>query len=245
MPTNVTEPLPLPDEQAPTVPAPIADAAPTIADLSPAACAARLAELFPAVFSSGSPQPLKLRIQADIQQRAPGIFSKKSLSIFLHRHTTNTAYLRAIVHAPHRIDLDGAPAGDVADEHRQAAVAELDRRRTMHDERRAAERAAQRQAVDASRLAREADDVQRRERAALLRAYETTTLTRPNFCALKGLDEARLDALLAQARLDPRPERIEDRAAERGPRPPRPGSPRPHTGQEQNQRPEPRRKPGR
>jgi sRNA-binding protein len=221
----------------------MADAAPTtIADLSPAACAARLADLFPAIFSAGSPQPLKLRIQADIQQRAPGIFTKKSLSIFLHRHTTNTAYLRAIVNAPQRIDLDGAPAGEVADEHRQAAVAELDRRRARHDERRAAERAAQRQAVEASRRAREADDVQRRERGVLLRAYETTTLTRANFCALKGLDEAQLDALLGQARLDPRPERIEDRGTERGPRP---GSAHPHIRPERNQRPGPPRRPGR
>ena len=242
MSTNVTEPLPVPDAHAASVPAPMADAAPAVADLSPAACAACLADLFPAVFSAGSPQPLKLRIQADIQQRAPGIFTKKALSVFLHRHTTNTAYLRAIVNAPQRIDLDGAPAGEVADEHRLAAVAELDRRRAMHDERRAAERDAQRQAVDASRRAREADDVQRHERAALLRAYETTTLTPANFCALKGLDQAQLDALLAQARLDPRPERIEDRGADRGPRP---GSPHPHTRPEQNQRPGPPRKPGR
>lgn len=207
-----------PDEPA-AAPVP-ADAAaqPAVAELSPAACAARLAELFPALFAAAVPQPLKLRIQADIQLRAPGIFTKKSLSIFLHRHTTGTAYLRAIVNAPQRIDLDGQPAGEIAGEHREAARLELERRRALHDERRAAERDAQRKAHEASRREREADDVQRRERALLLRAFESTTLTRGNFCALKGLTETQLDALLAQARLDLKPQLPEHRAAERGPR---------------------------
>jgi sRNA-binding protein len=212
----------------------LAHAPPALADLSPAACAAKLAELFPALFGPGTPRPLKLRVQADIQQRAPGLFTKKSLGIFLQRHTTSTAYLRALVNAPQRVDLDGAAAGEVADEHRQAAVAELERRRALHEARRAAEREAQRQAFDEAR--RKAFDEARRkgevdaqargERATLLRAYETTTLTRANFCALKGLAEAGLDALLAQARLEreqraqaPRPERPGERPEARGPRP--------------------------
>ncbi|MBA2723214.1 MAG: ProQ/FinO family protein, partial [Methylibium sp.] len=102
-------------------------ASPAVADLSPSACAARLAELFPAVFSPGAPRPLKLRIQADVQQRAPGVFTRKALSVFLHRHTTSTAYLRALADAADRIDLDGLPAGPVNDEHRQAAATELQR----------------------------------------------------------------------------------------------------------------------
>ena len=217
----MTEPTAVPEE--PPVPAaPTATAAtpPAVAELSPAACAARLAELFPALFATAAPQPLKLRIQADIQQRAPGIFTKKSLSVFLHRHTTTTAYLRAVVNAPQRIELDGQPAGEIADEHRQAAAAELERRRALHDDRRAAERETQRKAFEASRVAREADDAQRRERAVLLRAFETSTLTRANFCALKGLTEAQLEGLLAQARLDPKPpppQRADPRHADRRP----------------------------
>ena len=293
-------------------------AGPVVPDLPPTECAARLATLFPALFTPGAAKPLKLRIQADIQQRAPGIFNKKSLSVFLHRYTTSTAYLRAMVAAPHRTDLDGASAGEVADEHRQAATAELERRRTLHEERRAAEREAQRKAEDEKRKALQAqwparpapgaapdgadgaasqgadvprgpsgasdarpsvharprpapgarrdgpdaarprarpdarsdtprrpageslrpedaprgpsdgqrrppeqhrprrddsrnapfesgaplvaEDPGRRERAVLLRAYESTTLTRANFCALKRMTEAELDALLAQAR---------------------------------------------
>ncbi len=188
----------------------------TIPDLSPVACAARLAELFPAVFSPGASKPLKLRIQADIQERAPGIFTRKALSGFLHRHTTSTAYLRALVNSPQRIDLTGAPAGEIATEHREAATVELQRRRTLHEARRAAEREAQRAAEretqraeraahDEAQRAHVAQIEERRERQALLRAFEASTLSRSNFCALKGVSEAELDALLAQARQEPLP----------------------------------------
>lgn len=172
------------------------------AHLAPAECAARLAALFPALFGRPQPMPLKLRIQADVQQRAPGVFTKRSLSGFLQRYTTGTAYLKALVAGQERFDLDGQPAGVVADEHRDAAVAELARRRALHDERRAAERQAQRQAQEEGRRAWLADQQARQGRLALLRAFETTTLTRANFCALKQVPEAELDALLAQARVD-------------------------------------------
>ncbi len=207
------------------VPETLAHAPAVVVDLSPAACAAKLAELFPALFGPGAPRPLKLRVQADIQQRAPGVFTRKSLSIFLQRHTTGTAYLKALVNAPQRVDLDGLPAGEVAAEHRQAAVVELERRRALHDARRAAERDAQRKAYDEARRQRQAEDRAQGERAALLRAYETTTLTRANFCALKGLPEADLDAALAQARQErvqraqaPRPDRPDVRPEGREPR---------------------------
>ena len=232
----MAENLPLPDE-VPT-PEPVAArsavpegaseadtpdsaAAPAVPDLPPAACATRLAELFPAVFTPHAPKPLKLRIQADIQQRAPGIFTKKSLSAFLHRHTTSTSYLRALLASPQRVGLDGEPAGDMAEEHRLAATAELERRRALHEVRRAAERGAQREAqresqrasFDEARRQRAADDEARRGRTALLRAFEATTLTRSNFCALKGLSEAELDAALAQARQEPEPAPREPRQA--------------------------------
>ena len=264
---------------------------PVVPDLSPVECAARLAELFPALFAPAPntpPKPIKLRIQADIQARAPGLFSRRSLSPFLHRHTTSTAYLRALVGSPHRFDLDGAPAGEVSDEHRQAAQLELERRRAIVQARRAAERLAGRGGAGApeepgtshprpprrdgggpqtprtpkppgrtdeqrsprppratrpqqaqrdvatppvhrprpDRPPRHApatpvlsqvrpepvqpvaalpDDPARRERALLLRAYEATTLSRANFCALKRIDPAALDALLEQARSEARP----------------------------------------
>jgi len=278
-PASAEPPVPV----APSVASPAtADGAPAAAaiELTPVEVAARLAELFPALFAAipnTPPRPIKLRIQTDIQQRAPGLFSRRSLSPFLHRHTTTSAYLKALVASPHRYDLDGVPAGEVSDEHRQAAVAELDRRRAIVESRRAAERQARHTAAraagprdaaapaaDASRPAgpdrrdtrprpprrapphqsrrgqassptehmpvppraaaharvpvqtwpltpqpveppmaepaQPPDDAARRERAQLLRAFESSTLSRANFCALKRIDPAALDATLEQAR---------------------------------------------
>jgi sRNA-binding protein len=89
--------------------------------------AARLAEYFPSLFG-GPARPIKLRIQSDIQERAPGVFGRRELSLFLHRHTTSTAYLKSMVGLRQRFDLDGAPAGEVAEEHLAAATVELERR---------------------------------------------------------------------------------------------------------------------
>lgn len=171
--------------------------------LNPAECAQRLKQLFPALFS-GAPKPLKLRIQADIQERAPGVFSKQLLSAFFRRYTGSTSYLLASSKAKHRFDLDGAPAGEFSEEHRQVAVQELARRRALQEER------------------RELEENQRRNRAGLLRSYETTTLTRTNFCALMGVAPDELDGLLALAR-----EEAQQRTQQPGarPRPAHPGGP--------------------
>jgi ProP effector len=190
------------------------------ATMSPAACAEKLKSLFPALFT-GPAKPIKLRIQADIQARAPGVFTKAALSGFLRRYTGGTGYLIALTRAPHRIDLDGQPAGEISAEHRQAAADELARRRQVHEGR------------------RQAEEDQRRERAQLLRTFETTTLTKDNFCALKGITPEALDALLAQARQEAeefarqRPPHAQPggRPDHRGPRPDR----RPHgPGQERS-----------
>ena len=144
-------------------------------------CAQHLAEMGPALFG-GTPKPLKLRIQTDIQERAPGVFSKQALSAFFRRYTGSHAYLLAITKASHRYDLDGAPSGELSDEHRQAAIDELARRRGNQEARRALE------------------EQQRRNRATLLRDFQSTTLTPANFCALKGIAVDELDGLLAIAR---------------------------------------------
>ena len=127
---------------------------------------------FPALFS-GAPKPLKLRIQADIQERVPGVFTKAALSAFLRRHTGRTGYLIALTRAAHRFDLDGAPAGEISAEHRQAALDELARRRALQATREAALQE------------------QRRARAELLRAFEGSSLSAANFCALKGVAHGR------------------------------------------------------
>jgi ProP effector len=169
---------------------------------TPAATAARLAELFPALFG-GAPKPLKLRIQVDIQERAPGVFSKQALSAFFRRHTGATSYLMAVSKGKQRFDLDGQPAGELSDEHRQVATDELVRRRANVNAKREAE-AQQRQL----------EDQQRYNRANLLRDFETTKLTTPNFCALKGIPVEALDGLLAMARADALEDAQRPRAAE-------------------------------
>ncbi|MCH7343030.1 ProQ/FinO family protein [Pelomonas sp. CA6] len=147
----------------------------------PQQCAAELKRLFPALFA-GPAKPIKLRIQADIQERAPGQFSKQQLSAFLRRYTGGTGYLIALTKAQHRFDLDGQPAGELSEEHREAARQELARRRLVTEGRRAQE------------------ESERRNRAQLLRDFERTTLTPANFCALKGIAPEQLEPLLAQAR---------------------------------------------
>ncbi len=192
------------------------------ADAGPAAVAKQLRTLFPGLFA-GPPKPLKLRIQSDIQQRAPGTFTKQALSGFLRRLTGSHGYLLALTRAKHRFDLDGAPAGELSEEHRQAAVEELARRRGNREAREAAE------------------EDQRRQRATLLRDFESTRLTEANFCALKGLTPEQLQPLLAQARQelqdrrqalpsgearDPRRAGPPGRRPDRPERPDRPNGPR-------------------
>ena len=166
-------------------------------DLSPAAALQQLKALFPALFD-GPPKPLKLRIQADIQERAPGQFSKPLLSAVLRRYTGGTAYLVALSKAKQRFDLDGQPAGKLSDEHREAAATELARRRGLAEERRAQEQQ------------------ERRQRANLLRDFEHTTLTRANFCALKGVKDEELDGLLEIARKEIEEDRIRRAAQPQG-----------------------------
>jgi hypothetical protein len=189
----------------PAVPAEgVAPAATNVPMMSPNACALELKQRFPALFA-GAVKPLKLRVQVDIQQRAPGVFTKQALSAFFRRHTGSTSYLIAVSKAPQRIDLDGQPAGEIAPEHRQAALDELARRRANNDSR------------------RELEEQQRRNRAGLLHDYQTTTLTAANFCALKGVAVDELEGLLAIARSE-----AEERARQQPPafeRPHRPGPP--------------------
>ena len=178
----------------------------------------QLKSLFPALFA-GAVKPLKLRIQVDIQERAPGVFTKQALSAFFRRHTGSTSYLIAVSKSANRFDLDGQPAGELSAEHRQMALDELARRRANNDSR------------------RELEEQQRRNRAGLLRDFETTTLTRANFCALKGVAVEELDGLLeiargeAQERARQQPPAFEPQrprrpgppgAGQRPPRPPRP-----------------------
>lgn len=181
--------------------------------MAQAACLALLAEHFPALFT-GPMRPLKLRIQTDIQERVPGVFTKADLSAFFRRYTGATAYLQAVAKSTQRFDLDGQPAGDLTDEHRQVAKDELTRRRQLQQAK------------------REEENAGRHQRAQLLRDFETTRLTEANFCALKGIAAADLPALLALAKQEalerPPAPRVHDRP-DHHPRRPH-GEPRRHQG---------------
>lgn len=212
----------------------------TKSETSPAVTGARLAELFPGLFQ-GPAKPFKLRIQVDIQERAPGEFSKQALSAFFRRHTGTTSYLMAVSQGTERFDLDGQVAGELTEEHRQVATEELARRRAITKARREeaiqaqreAHREAQREVRKQEQNAQQQNHVahqERRNRAQLLRDFEGTRLTAANFCALKGIAPDALDGLLAQAReeakqdaLSPRPQARRDQrdAAPRDGRGPR------------------------
>ena len=171
-------------------------------------CGPQLKKLYPALFSN-PPKPLKLRIQADIQARSPGLFTKPQLSAFLRRYTGSHAYLNALVKATHRFDLDGNAGDELSDEHRNAAAEELARRR----------------ANTQARIALELE--QRANRATLLKEFEANTLPVAEFAAAKGVPEGELEPLIARARkealeLPPAPAFNRDRRGpqhNRGPRP--------------------------
>ena len=171
-------------------------------------CGPQLKKLYPALFSN-PPKPLKLRIQADIQARAPGQFTKPQLSAFLRRYTGSHAYLNALVKATHRFDLDGNPGDELSDEHRNAATEELARRR----------------ANTQARVALEHE--QRANRATLLKEFEANTLPEAEFATAKGIAEGELQPLIERARKEaleppPAPAFNRDRRGppqKRGPRP--------------------------
>jgi ProP effector len=203
-PTPPPSPTPSPLSEAVC---PEATAAP-LSPMTPAECAQQLRQLFPALFG-GAVRPLKLRIQVDIQERAPGRFSKQQLSAFFRRHTGSTSYLIAVSKAAHRFDLDGQPSGEVSDEHRKVALDELGRRRANHESQ------------------RELLEQQRRNRAGLLHDFQITTLTTANFCALKGVAVEELEGLLDMARAEAQ-ERVRQAPPAYRPSPPeRPRRPMP------------------
>ena len=221
-----TEPTPAADDAgAPAVDAAVQPADAATAAEAPAAeqttdavakpaqedCGPQLKKLYPALFSN-PPKPLKLRIQADIQARSPGMFTKPQLSAFLRRYTGSHAYLNALVKATHRFDLDGNAGDELSDEHRNAASEELARRR----------------ANTQARIALEME--QRANRATLLKEFEANTLPVAEFAAAKGVPEGELEPLIARARKEaleppPAPAFNRDRRGpapqhKRGPRPP-------------------------
>ncbi|MBV1774260.1 ProQ/FinO family protein [Burkholderiaceae bacterium DAT-1] len=97
-----------------------------------------LIEAFP-VFRDGL--PLALGIHKQIIERMPEV-DVPALRKTLHAYTSSTRYLKATVKAEQRFDLDGQPAGELTQEHRDVAATTLkDRAKRAADKRREAERA--------------------------------------------------------------------------------------------------------
>ena len=202
-----------PTEEAPTSLPAASQPAAGVADT-----ARLLAKHFPALFGVGVIKPIKLRIQSDIQQRAPEVFTKKALSMFLQRYTTATAYLRALVaEGATRIDLDGHPVGEIAAEHREAAGVELKRRRAIVEAKKRAEREAARTSRHDARPPRPPGPPVPSQQAAVSQSASQATGERPATPGARSVQFGSSD------RQDRSPRQSEPSQALRRSRPPQPG----------------------
>ncbi|GAA5217822.1 RNA chaperone ProQ [Corallincola platygyrae] len=103
-----------------------------------------LTETFPACFSaSGEAKPLKIGIFKDLAERFAENedVSKTQLRVALRRYTSGWRYLESVKAGVERVDLDGAPAGTVSEEHADHAAQQV-----AESKQRAAERKKQRMA---------------------------------------------------------------------------------------------------
>jgi sRNA-binding protein len=85
----------------------------------------RLMQTYPAAFfpfSERRVQPLKIGIYKDLIPiiKAWG-YEAPALKYALRNYTRPLRYQQALLKAPHRIDLQGEPAGEISPAHRQAA----------------------------------------------------------------------------------------------------------------------------
>lgn len=96
-----------------------------------------------AVFREG--RPLALGIHKAIVERMPEVDTAQ-LRLAMRMHTVSTRYLKALLAAGERFDLDGKPAGEVTAEQREVAGTTLRERFKKQAERRKAEEHAPKEA---------------------------------------------------------------------------------------------------
>jgi ProP effector len=96
------------------------------------------------VFQKGL--PLVIGIDKELRARLPQL-SRKLLRMALGMHTHSTRYLRVMVKATHRFDLDGNAIIELAEEHRQYAQETLRERLKKQAETRQTEQQARRKAA--------------------------------------------------------------------------------------------------
>jgi ProP effector len=101
-------------------------------------------------------KPLALGIHKEIAARRPEI-PASDLRLAMRIHTQSTRYLKELLTATVRFDLDGQPSGEVTEEHHKAADEALKERFKKVAERKKAERKAQ---ADAERERKAAEQRQ-------------------------------------------------------------------------------------
>jgi ProP effector len=109
-------------------------------------------------------RPLALGIHKTIKERMPEVDTAQ-LRLAMRLHTASTRYLKALLAGRERYDLDGNPAGEVTDEHREVAGTTLRERFKKAADRHKAEQLAQKEA----QRQKEAEQ-QRQEKLAQLAA---------------------------------------------------------------------------
>ncbi len=97
-------------------------------------------------------KPLALGIHKVILERQPEL-GKDAIRKALHIHTASTRYLKALACADQRFDLDDQPAGEVTEEQRKQAQAEVKERIKKSIEKRKAEEAAKERQAKLEKLA--------------------------------------------------------------------------------------------
>lgn len=104
---------------------------------------AYLAEKFPACFTvEGDAKPLKIGIFEELSERLADddTVSKTRIRTALRHYTNSWRYLRAVKVGATRVDLDGAEAGIIEEEHQQHAEQALAESKAAAAERAAAKR---------------------------------------------------------------------------------------------------------
>ncbi len=183
----------------------------------------QLASLYPHLFGAVF-LPLKRGIFQDLQAAHPDVFEQTALKAALAHHTRSTRYLVAVADGRQRHDLTGQQVEAIAPEHVHHALLEVFARRQARSQEDLGPALQRRlaQAFERSGLSPEAyaelvrgrderanqllDQAFRDVRAAtakdeaLLRAFEASAGTVPDFAATYGMEPATVEQALARAR---------------------------------------------
>ena len=181
----------------------------------------KLFELYPQLFGERF-LPLKLGVFQELLAAHPNDFKRDSLKAALGTHTRSTRYLQSVAAGNSRHDLQGRPVDVVTPEHVLLAIVELFRRRQGRTQEDLRPKLCRQLTVayETSKLTRQeylsrvnsTDEVvnavleqaldivdqQRARQDALVRAFDASGKTPPEFADMLGLDVRDLKAALAR-----------------------------------------------